>query len=201
MNPLTFQQRQHQLAIRAALIRRLIPLWHMMDPKTLDKAFPAWLAVVTPLVQDARHASAGLAATYLRAMRAEAGVAGKAPLEVAGRAPTAQITASMSATSLAAIRTALGAGQNINQAMRTGFVASSGAASRLALQGGRSTIVDTVKADRHAIGWERVTSGAACDFCTMLADRGAVYREDTADFEAHDHCACMAEPLYQLAAA
>src|SRR4051794_37791564 len=103
----------------------------MMDPKTLDRSFPFWLAAVAPLVQDARHASAGLSATYVRAMRADAGVVGRAPLELAAKAPTAQIAASMSATSLAAVRTALGAGQNIDQAMRTGFVASSGAASRL----------------------------------------------------------------------
>ena len=30
----------------------------------------------------------------------------------------------------------------------------------------------------------------------MLASRGPVFREDTADFEAHDHCACMGETSY-----
>jgi hypothetical protein len=30
----------------------------------------------------------------------------------------------------------------------------------------------------------------------MLADRGAVYSEATADFAAHDHCGCSAEPVY-----
>jgi hypothetical protein len=36
----------------------------------------------------------------------------------------------------------------------------------------------------------------ACDFCEMLADRGAVYGEASADFEAHDHCSCSAEPVF-----
>jgi hypothetical protein len=41
-----------------------------------------------------------------------------------------------------------------------------------------------------------VTSGNACDFCSMLADRGAVYGEASAEFEAHDHCSCSAQPVY-----
>jgi hypothetical protein len=30
----------------------------------------------------------------------------------------------------------------------------------------------------------------------MLAGRGSVYSADTAEFEAHDHCGCSAEPVY-----
>jgi hypothetical protein len=71
------------------------------------------------------------------------------------------------------------------------------AVSRALQVGGRETITSTVKADPRAVGYERVTSGSACDFCSMLADRGAVYGEASADFEAHDGCACGAEPVYR----
>jgi hypothetical protein len=190
-------QRRAQLAIRANLLRRWVPLWQMLDPKRLDRAFPAWLAAVVPVVQDHRKASAILAAQYLRDLRREAGIDGTAPVQLASVAPVDQLAASLSATSLAAIRSAFGNGQSLEQAMRSGFVASSGAASRLALQGGRDTVVDTVRADPEAKGWERVTSGDPCAFCALLASRGGVFRsEESADFEAHDHCSCSAEPVY-----
>ena len=40
----------------------------------------------------------------------------------------------------------------------------------------------------------RVLGGEGCEFCQMLAGRGAVYSAETADFEAHDKCACTPEP-------
>jgi hypothetical protein len=40
-----------------------------------------------------------------------------------------------------------------------------------------------------------VTSGG-CKLCRMLADRGAVYRHDTARFAAHPNCHCGAEPVF-----
>jgi hypothetical protein len=73
---------------------------------------------------------------------------------------------------------------------------SSGA--RLALKGGRQTMVQAVHSDPLAEGWERTISGTACSFCSMLASRGAVYKsEKSADFRAHDHCSCTALPVFQ----
>lgn len=57
----------------------------------------------------------------------------------------------------------------------------------------RQTVTGSAIADRGARGWRRVGVGG-CDFCSMLLTRGAVYTEATADFEAHDHCRCGAEP-------
>lgn len=199
MNPaaLTVEQRRQQLALRAILLQRLIPLWQLLDPQRLDQTFPAWLTSVAPVVQDSRVVSSALAAAYVRLMREAAGIKGAAPIEVAGRAPLEQIAASLSATSLASIRKALAAGQGIERAMQTGFVASSGSAARLALQGGRDTVLDTVRADPKARGWQRWPSPDACDFCLMISDRGAVFSPATADFAAHDHCGCVAGPAYE----
>lgn len=196
MTLLAVTQRQQQLALRAALLRRLIPLWRLLDPKDLNKSLPGWLAAVLPLVQDARKGSSLLAGQYLRDARSAAGVEGSASIVLAGEAPAAQAVTSLTVTSLVAIRTALGTGQQIDQAMRTGFVTSSGAASRLALQGGRDTVVGSVRADPKAAGWSRLASPDACDFCLMLSDRGAVYSADSVDFAAHDHCACTAVAAY-----
>ena len=58
------------------------------------------------------------------------------------------------------------------------------------------------------VGWRRVASATACDFCAMLASRGVVYStEESASFEAHAPdelgrggvCSCSAEPVYERA--
>jgi hypothetical protein len=72
-----------------------------------------------------------------------------------------------------------------------------GAVHEYALQPGRDTVRRSSVADPASAGWARSTSGNACEFCEMLAGRGAVYSEDTADFEAHGHCNCVAVPVWQ----
>lgn len=59
----------------------------------------------------------------------------------------------------------------------------------------RLTVQDSSIRDPGARGWERVGVGE-CEFCQMLLDRGAVYTEASADFQAHDHCKCDAAPAF-----
>lgn len=62
----------------------------------------------------------------------------------------------------------------------------------------RDTIITNRKQDPQAVGWKRITRGAkSCSFCRMLADRGAVYRKDTATFASHDDCMCTAAPVFK----
>lgn len=61
---------------------------------------------------------------------------------------------------------------------------------------GRDTVRQSAIADPKAVGWQRVTAGG-CDFCQMLAGRGEVYSEATADFQSHDNCGCIAEPVFR----
>lgn len=60
----------------------------------------------------------------------------------------------------------------------------------------RDTILDNQQRDPAAVGWQRQSSGKGCKFCTMLAGRGAVYREATARFACHPHCSCSASPVF-----
>lgn len=60
----------------------------------------------------------------------------------------------------------------------------------------RDTITTNQRRDPAAVGWRRVSSGAGCKFCRMLAGRGAVYRADSARFAAHGHCSCTAQPVF-----
>lgn len=62
---------------------------------------------------------------------------------------------------------------------------------------GRLTVTESAVADPRADGWQRVSrGGCTTGFCDMLAGRGAVYSEATADFAAHDHCQCVATPAF-----
>jgi hypothetical protein len=70
-----------------------------------------------------------------------------------------------------------------------------GATARYVLQAGRDTIVSATQRDPKAVGWYRV-SGGGCDFCNMLAARGAVYKKTTVNFAAHDHCRCASVPSW-----
>lgn len=72
-----------------------------------------------------------------------------------------------------------------------------GIASRLVTDVGRGAVIDSVSEDRQATGWVRIASASACAFCRMLAQRGPVYSEDTARFQAHDHCKCIAAPIFE----
>lgn len=60
----------------------------------------------------------------------------------------------------------------------------------------RDTILENRRRDPATAGWRRVT-GVCCGFCRMLADKGAIYKRDTAQFAAHPHCDCGAEPMFQ----
>ena len=72
----------------------------------------------------------------------------------------------------------------------------SGGLARIVANGHRDTVMLNAVADPQALGWSRYGSGLSCEFCQMLIGRGDVYTEATADFEAHDHCNCIAGPRF-----
>lgn len=71
-----------------------------------------------------------------------------------------------------------------------------GGATRRILNFSRQTVMGSSVADPGAHGWAREGSGASCDFCLFLINRGAVFSDDTADFASHDHCNCSAVPQF-----
>lgn len=65
-----------------------------------------------------------------------------------------------------------------------------GTLQRAVFDGARDTTLLNVQATRS--GWARYASASACEFCKLLATRGAAYRsEDTAATKVHDHCSCI----------
>lgn len=60
----------------------------------------------------------------------------------------------------------------------------------------RDTIIENRRKDPAAVGWRRIARGDGCGFCRMLAAKGAVFRQATATFAAHNNCDCTAEPVF-----
>ncbi len=196
MNVLTQRHRAQQLLLRRATVAQVGRLWPALDYARLDATYPSMAVAAARLVEANRRTSSGLAAGYLREFRRTAGVKGRPKIVMASPLIVDQFAISLRTTSVAAIKTASSEGTAADVAMRNALVQTSGAMARLVLNAGRETVTQSVGADPAGLGYERVLGGAGCDFCQILAGRGGVYSEGTADFEAHDHCGCSAEPIY-----
>lgn len=195
----------HRIA-QARLGRQTVSLmgaaWRIIDPADLDRTVEAWLRTAVPVVRAQRTGSARLAAAYYQRFRAlEARTTSQFVPQPAGRIAAERAAASLTATGPARVRAATARGANIVQAGRAGLAGVAGAAQRLTLDAGRSTISQATSADPRALGWARALSGNACAFCQMLASRGPAYSEEAVAFEAHDRCSCGAEPVYSTDAA
>lgn len=83
-----------------------------------------------------------------------------------------------------------------NRAQRS-IVQTAAALVRHTEQAGREGMIAMVQADDDALGWARVARGGkTCAFCLLLVSRGPVYSKDTAVFESHPACDCIAVPVY-----
>ncbi|SDN79279.1 hypothetical protein [Geodermatophilus sp. DSM 45219] len=70
-----------------------------------------------------------------------------------------------------------------------------GGFQRLVADMDRDSVIGSLKADPQARGWARQTTGESCDFCKMIAGRGAVFSAETATFSSHDRCDCVCVPV------
>lgn len=60
----------------------------------------------------------------------------------------------------------------------------------------RDTLMLARRNDPECKGYRRVI-GDGCQFCRFLSDKGAIFKEDTAYFAAHDNCKCTAQPVFR----
>lgn len=192
---LTEQHKTAQLRLRASLLQSFMRLWPIW---TGDEAtFRLMVDAAIPLVHQQHRASARLAAEYFAAFRYAEQPGGVARPMIPEVPTAARVAGSLYVVGRDMTRQAIAAGQAPQAARKTALVRTSGTVGTLALEGGRTTITQSVAADPRAAGWARSTSARCCAFCAMLASRGAVYGDGTATFRAHDYCACVAEPAYR----
>jgi hypothetical protein len=196
---LTEAHRLAQNRIAQQIVVRMHEAWVLLDPEDIDATVARWLRVTVPLIQSQRVASAALAGQYMTAYRAaEIGLDGTFTPVLAGPAQVEALTTSLTVTGPVRIKQAMGQGVRFLQAIEAAEVSSTGAAMRHGLNGGRSTITDTIAKDRKALGWARyLRSTKPCAFCALMAARGPVYKsQQSANFEPHDSCKCQPEPTY-----
>lgn len=174
-------------------MRDLLRMWPAFDPADISGSWAILEPALVALVQARGNQSSQLAARFYAEQRS---------LEVAGEwvarfAPTpsaADVAASLRYTgpqhALKLVQ------QGRTDVSKVTFTDTAGNVTRLTMNQGRDTTLANVAADPDAKGYRRITSGNACEFCRMLAGRGAVYQADTVDFRAHGHCGCTAEPVF-----
>jgi hypothetical protein len=183
--------RAAQLAIRAAAMRDAVRLWPLLDKNRLSDTFPGWLRAMTLLVARYHGQSSTVAATFYRSARAQA-LQSPTPTSLIKLAPEPAPEWLSKAFGFS------GPGMLSKDTAQPGTALSTtlGTTARVVLDGGRTTTLDTVRADPAAIGWFRVTDGDPCAFCALLASRGVVYKKDTVDFKAHNDCGCSGAPAF-----
>lgn len=194
---LTSAHRASQLAARAGSLQGLLRLWSIVDIENLPGTIDTFAQAAALLAGEGFDQSAAAAANYYGLFRRVEGI-GAVAVPRAARPSLETFAGELRGAALKGIIDARKAGMSLLGAGQQGLVRVSGALTKLVLAGGRMTITGAVDRDRQALGWARATSGDPCTFCRMLASRGPVYKsEKSADFEAHDHDACMPEPVYR----
>jgi hypothetical protein len=187
MNAATLTYRRQTLAVREQTYRDLLRLWPAFNPSDPR----AWLIGASAVVRRDRARFALLARQYLTAHAMVEGTAAPRAAQPVPL-PREQVDTSLRVTSLGAYAVARRAGKQPAEARDIASVRSSGAATRLALNGGRSVIQMTARTGAIK-GWRRVGT-PQCQLCKTLL--GRFYPPSTEAFQCHDHCACTFEPVY-----
>lgn len=193
---LTRANQAAQLAARARSLQGLLRLWQIVDVTDLSGTINTFARAAALLAGEGFAESAVTAANYYSLFRRVEGI-GALIVPTAPRPSVDLLVGGLRGAALKGIIDARKAGMSTEAAKSQGLVRVAGELTKQVLAGGRMTITGAVTDDRKALGWARVTSGDPCAFCRSLAARGPVYKSSrTADFAAHDHDACMPEPVY-----
>lgn len=188
-----YGRNQKLIAARAALA--IYNLWmRLIDPAHFSDGWKTLGPMINGIIASHYAVTAADAAEYYANARV---VAGYRHMHVPGQEPDM--------TYIGKVTDAMGPGQFFHflSGDQTPDVASTmardgmrGAGTRMVMMGGRDTVTHAAHIDTVATGWERIIEPGACGFCAMLAGRGAVYKESTVDFRAHDHCHCVARAVF-----
>ena len=221
MDPLLLLAEQHRTAqdrLAASLAKLVLAGWRRdIHKPSSDSIIEGWIASLIPLVLAYRERSEGTAQIFYERSRITA--LPDVPFFTAASAdPIAEdaIATSLLVTGPIGLIEKLNANMSLADALAEAGDAAAGAAIRHTLNGGRSSVLNSVKADPVALGYYRKTAERPCSFCAMLASRGAIgkdgkrlpsiYSEDsfaasdalfTGDGTAkvHDKCHCTLEPI------
>lgn len=194
--------RAAQIGLTRLLVRDVRGLRRLILPQRLRESVPDWLAAMHLVVAQYSRTSAALAAEFYEAQREAAGVPGPFTVPVTDPPPEEQTAASLRwATKDLWPREPEEATpaqwEPMDVRLEQAEKKAEHVAQKLVADTGRGTVQEAVRRDRQAVAWARSAALGACAFCKMLATRGAVYKQDTADFRAHDGCHCGVIPVFR----
>lgn len=158
----------------------LAALWRQVSDAA--QARVALMDVLPALVETYGQAAAALAAHWYDDARLKAGVGGS-------------FTAIPAAPGDRGARALAGWATSTATDMTTLEALILGGLQRRIGDAARETVMGSAAADPQASGWQRQAFGG-CEFCQMIAGRGAVFSEASADFASHDSCRCVAVPAF-----
>lgn len=196
MTQLDSEFRREQQQLNKDAVRRLTALFPALNLADIDRTAPGWVLAVEQSTAQHYAMSQSLAQRYYEASRGAAGYLDEVSFKLPGMNGAA-LRASLTFKGPYTAKKLLSRGVMADDVARLLFGTTGGIALRHGQAGARDTIVTASNADAKCYGWRRLTSAGACDFCLFLADRGAVYREETAEFGAHDNCGCSAAPVFK----
>jgi hypothetical protein len=192
--------RSVQVAIRAQLLLDVAKLWPALDPKRLGETWPGWIRAMSLLTRSYHTQSSTAAGASYRLAREHA-TRSPAPMSLVKLAPAPDETWMRKAYGYSA------PGMLNKDTARPGTALSTtlGTAARIVMDGGRTTVLDTVAADPVATGWYFETDGDPCWWCAMIASRGFVFKEHSFDIsdarflgaetkdsaKVHNNCGCV----------
>lgn len=198
------QHRADQEQVGRDLVGNLAPLWKIIEPTAVDSSAVVWVDAAVSVVEDSFVESQQVADRFVRDYRQAMVPAAEPMVEVEfDDFPADRARVSVIVTGPVEVKRQ----SPSPDALEKGFVGSSGAAVRIAGEGGRKAVERLVEMDEEAIGYARKTDSKPCYFCAMLASRGAVYKDNSFELsdsrfegegvsKVHDNCQCTLRPVY-----
>ena len=205
---LTEAHRLAQGAIARELVGQLRLTWPMLDVHDLDGTAPKWYPLAMRILELEFGKSRTAATNYLiDFVKAERGVASAPFVFDEAMSLDEHAVLALQYAGPVKIKQGIAAGLTPDQARSNAFAELAREAQKYVLEGGRRQIAETVKRDRSARGFQRVTDGNPCFFCAMLAARGPVYKDSSftssnyrfwgkGTAKVHNGCGCTIEPIY-----
>lgn len=192
-----YQAAQNLLGV--ILIRDVLAQWAitLSDLSAVRAHWTPIRAAITAAVNDRHDVFWRMGLRFYAQVRNAAGVTSSVPEVLPVPLPPALVQATLDSTGPWTMLKAVEKGLQAGPAAEMAGVRLSGAASRLAIQGAREAVLTLVGKDQEAEAWARILGPRPCYFCAMLASRGPVYKtERSAGFQAHNHCMCVAVPVF-----
>ena len=196
---LSEQHRLAQARLQALVALDVARVFPLLDINNLDKSFAGYFAAMNQVINARRRVSASLGSTYYTELRKDAKVAGVFTPVLDDTVRQEQLFTSLLVTGPINVKNSIADGREAYAARDAALRATAKAAQRHVINGGRGTILGSVRRDSRSVGWARLTDGKPCAFCSLLASRGPAYKsETTAQFKSHDGCGCTPVPVFDF---